>query len=170
MAHADRLRSPTASSKKAKLPRRISQLADHLFRQEAGKLVSILTGIFGIARLQMAEDVVQEALVRALRTWPYSRHPEKSVGLAHADNGLAVDLLRREKLFFEKQPEIITFIEQRLPGASLTNEPMLEEEIKDDRLPVDVCLPTRFSHGGADRAGVESAFAPSAQGKSPRRF
>ena len=48
----------------------ISRLAEHLFREEAGQLVSVLTGIFGIDRLQLAEDVVQEALVRALQTWP----------------------------------------------------------------------------------------------------
>ena len=43
----------------------ISRLTDHLFRHEAGKLISVLTGIFGINRLQFAEDVVQESLVRA---------------------------------------------------------------------------------------------------------
>jgi RNA polymerase sigma factor (sigma-70 family) len=113
----------------------VAQLADHLFRCEAGKLVSILTGIFGIDRLQMAEDVVQEALVRALRTWPYHGIPQNpSAWLMQTAKHLALDLLRREKIFFEKQSEIITFIEQRLPGASLTNEPMLDNEIKDDRL------------------------------------
>src|SRR5690242_2089035 len=54
----------------------ISQLAEHLFRQEAGKLVSVLTGIFGIDHLQLAEDVVQEALIRALQTWPYYGIPK----------------------------------------------------------------------------------------------
>ena len=43
----------------------IPQLTEHLFRHEAGKLVSIITGIFGADRLQLAEDVVQEALARA---------------------------------------------------------------------------------------------------------
>jgi predicted RNA polymerase sigma factor len=51
-------------------------LADHLFRHEAGKLVSVLTGIFGLERLQMAEDVVQESLVRAFQTWPYYGIPK----------------------------------------------------------------------------------------------
>jgi RNA polymerase sigma-70 factor (ECF subfamily) len=32
----------------------ISRLADHLFRAEAGKLVSVLTSIFGVERLQLA--------------------------------------------------------------------------------------------------------------------
>ena len=54
----------------------INRLADHLFRQESGKLVSILTSIFGIERLQLAEDVVQEALVRAIQTWPYYGAPK----------------------------------------------------------------------------------------------
>src|SRR6476646_10856347 len=54
----------------------VSRLAEHLFRHEAGKLVSVLTGIFGIDRLQFAEDVVQEALVRALQTWPYYGIPK----------------------------------------------------------------------------------------------
>jgi RNA polymerase sigma factor (sigma-70 family) len=113
----------------------VIELTDHLFRREAGKLVSILTRIFGIDRLQMAEDVVQEALVRALRTWPYHGVPKNpSAWLMQTAKHLALDLLRREKLFFEKEPEIITFIEQRLPGTSLNDEPMLEDEIKDDRL------------------------------------
>jgi RNA polymerase sigma factor (sigma-70 family) len=113
----------------------ISRLADHLFRREAGKLVSILTGIFGIDRLQMAEDVVQEALVRALRTWPYHGIPKNpSAWLMQTAKHLALDLLRREKLFFNKQSDIITFLEQRLTGPGDTDSPMLDEEIKDDRL------------------------------------
>ena len=49
----------------------ITQLADHLFRNESAKLVSVLTRIFGIERLDFAEDVVQETLAKALKTWPY---------------------------------------------------------------------------------------------------
>ena len=61
----------------------ISRLTEHLFRVEAGKLVSVLTGLFGIDHLQLAEDVVQEALVRAFRTWPYYGIPDQSRGLDH---------------------------------------------------------------------------------------
>ncbi len=72
----------------------ISRLAEHLFRHESGKLVSVLTGIFGIDRLHFAEDVVQEALVRALQTWPYLWDPKKSGRLDHAnsqESGLGFD-------------------------------------------------------------------------------
>ena len=77
----------------------ISRLADHLFRHEAGKLISVLTGIFGINRLQLAEDVVQESLVRALRTWPYAGIPKNPAAwLTQTAKNLALDLIRREKL------------------------------------------------------------------------
>ena len=54
----------------------IPVLTDHLFRHESAKMVSVLTSIFGVDRLQLAEDVVQEALVRALKTWPYYGVPK----------------------------------------------------------------------------------------------
>ena len=113
----------------------ISRLAEHLFRHESGKLVSILTGLFGIERLQMAEDVVQEALVRALQTWPYYGIPQNPAAwLTQTAKNLALDLLRREKVFHEKQTAIITFIEQRSSSRDDGDAPLLEGEIKDDRL------------------------------------
>jgi len=113
----------------------ISGLTDHLFRHEAGKLVSVLTGIFGIERLQLAEDVVQEAMVRALQTWPYYGVPKNPAAwLTQAAKNLALDTIRREKTFQEKQPQIISHIEQ-WPGESEGgSSPAFENEIKDDRL------------------------------------
>jgi RNA polymerase sigma-70 factor (ECF subfamily) len=41
------------------LPGEITQLVEHLFRHEAGKMVSTLTRIFGVKHINLAEDVVQ---------------------------------------------------------------------------------------------------------------
>ncbi|MES2736383.1 MAG: sigma-70 family RNA polymerase sigma factor [Verrucomicrobiota bacterium] len=113
----------------------VSQLADHLFRHEAAKLVSILTGIFGIHRLQMAEDVVQEALARALQTWPFYGVPANPAAwLMQTAKNLALDLIRRESSFQQKQPQIVHFIEQRLADTETGEEPRFDDEIKDDRL------------------------------------
>ncbi len=113
----------------------ISGLTDHLFRHEAGKLVAVLTGIFGIERLQLAEDVVQEAMVRALQTWPYYGVPKNPAAwLTQAAKNLALDTIRREKNFQDKQPQIITHIEQWPGEADGGNSPAFENEIKDDRL------------------------------------
>jgi hypothetical protein len=44
----------------------ISRLAEQFFRHEAGKPVSVLTGRFGIERLELAEVVVEEFLDETL--------------------------------------------------------------------------------------------------------
>jgi RNA polymerase sigma factor (sigma-70 family) len=113
----------------------ISRLTEHLFRVEAGKLVSVLTGLFGIDHLQLAEDVVQEALVRAFRTWPYYGIPANPAAwITQTAKNLAYDLLRREKLFREKQPEITLSVERWSADSSGDDAPLFETEIKDDRL------------------------------------
>ena len=113
----------------------ISRLADHLFRHEAGKLVSVLTGIFGINRLHLAEDVVQESLVRALRTWPYMGVPNNPAAwLTQTAKNLALDVIRREKLFHDKEPQIVAFMEQWPSESAGAESPRFEDEIRDGRL------------------------------------
>src|SRR5437899_10855676 len=113
----------------------ISQLAEHLFRHESGKLVSVLTGIFGFDRLELAEDVVQESLARAMQTWPYYGIPKNPAAwLTQTAKHIAVNVLRREKLFRDKEPQITTHIEQWSDDSNGSDLPLMEGEIKDDRL------------------------------------
>jgi RNA polymerase sigma factor (sigma-70 family) len=113
----------------------ICRLAEHLFRHEAGKLVSVLTGIFGIDRLQLAEDVVQESLVRAMQTWPYYGIPRNPAAwITQTAKHLALDLIRREKVFRDKQSEVVAFIEQRSEDSTAADVPLFDDEIKDNRL------------------------------------
>src|SRR5882672_7913684 len=115
-------------------PEGISQLVEHLFRHESAKMVATLTRIFGIEHLNLAEDVVQEALGRALQTWPYRGIPENpSAWIMRASRNLALDVIRREKVFRGKEVEIARLIEA---GGSSTPEAVifLEHEIADDRL------------------------------------
>src|SRR4029077_16745291 len=113
----------------------ISRLTDDLFRQEAGKLISVLSGIFGINRLQLAEDVVQESLIRALRTWPYTGVPKNPAAwLTQTAKNLSLDLIRREKLFQDKEPQIIAFMEQWPSESAGGDLPRFENEIRDGRL------------------------------------
>src|SRR4051812_43568725 len=115
-------------------PPEVSQVVEHFFRHEAGKMVATLTRIFGIEHLTLAEDVVQEALIRALQTWPFHGIPENpSAWIMRASRNLALDVVRREKVFREKQGEIIRLMEQReatAPNAIIFGE----QEIADDRL------------------------------------
>ena len=40
-------------------------ILEHLFRRQAGRIVSGLAGLLGSRNLQLAEDAVQEAMLRA---------------------------------------------------------------------------------------------------------
>src|SRR5215211_3419551 len=111
----------------------VSQLVEHLFRHESAKMVATLTRIFGIEHLNLAEDVVQETLGRALQTWPYRGIPENpSAWIMRASRNLALDVVRRQKVFRDKEPEIIHLMEQ--PDSAPDAVIFPEREIKDDRL------------------------------------
>ncbi|HEY5242716.1 MAG TPA: hypothetical protein VIJ22_14650, partial [Polyangiaceae bacterium] len=51
------------------------KLVEHLFRHESGRMLAGLVRILGMHNLDLAEDIVQDALVRALETWRYGRLP-----------------------------------------------------------------------------------------------
>ena len=111
----------------------ISHVVEHLFRHEAGKMVATLTGIFGPEHLTLAEDVVQEALARALQTWPYYGVPRNpSAWIMRASRNLALDVVRRQKIFRDKEPELARRIEggNTAPDTGVPSE----QEIADDTL------------------------------------
>jgi RNA polymerase sigma-70 factor (ECF subfamily) len=71
---------------------------DHLFRHEAGRMVAALTRRFGADHLALAEDVVQDALLRALETWKVHGVPDNpSAWLLRTAHHRAIDVLRRAK-------------------------------------------------------------------------
>ena len=83
------------------------EVADHLFRHEGAKVVATLTAHLGTHRLQLAEDVVQEALLRALQTWSYRGVPDNPAAwLTKVAKNLALNVLRREQRWNEKQDTI----------------------------------------------------------------
>lgn len=105
-------------------------LVDGLFRREAGRMVSALCRVFGPHRLELAEDVVQEALLRALREWPFRGVPDNPrAWLARVARNRALDLLRRDATLARKTPLL----------AAEEGEPAPEEvffggEVEDDQL------------------------------------
>jgi RNA polymerase sigma-70 factor (ECF subfamily) len=114
---------------------KVTQVVEHFFRHEAGRIVSTLTRIFGIEHLNRAEDVVQEALARALQTWPYYGIPRNpSAWITQVSKNLALDLIRREKIFRNKEIEIAHSVEQGFADSAGNDAMFAEEEINDDRL------------------------------------
>ena len=102
-------------------PEEVSGVVEHLFRHEAGKMVATLTKIFGIEHLTLAEDVVQETLARALQTWPFYGVPKNpSAWIMRASRNLALDVVRRRKVFQNKQAEIIRLMDRETAGTAVS--------------------------------------------------
>ena len=102
---------------------RSARIAGDLFRRESARLVAMLAGQFGVHRLELAEDVVQEALVRALQTWPYRGVPDNPAAwLTQTAKHLALDHLRREQRWHEKEDGIAMERERWLAGPVATED------------------------------------------------
>src|SRR5205085_1278852 len=103
---------------------------DHLFRQQAGQMVSTLTRIFGSQRLDLAEEVVQDALLKALELWPVGGVPANPGGwLMQVAKNRALDVLRREASMRERMPEI-----ERSFADTATVDTDVQHAFADDQL------------------------------------
>src|SRR5216110_2131455 len=92
----------------------VSQVVDHLFRRETGKMVATLTRILGFENLQLAEDVVQDALLKAMQNWAFNGVPRNpSAWLMQVARNQALDAVRRQQNFRSKEEDISAFFELR---------------------------------------------------------
>jgi RNA polymerase sigma-70 factor (ECF subfamily) len=111
------------------------ELGDHLFRQEAGRMVAALTRIFGVHNLALAEDVVQDAFCRALDVWRFRGVPENpSAWLMATAKNRAIDVLRRERTARTFAPELGRLLESEWTLVPLVEELFGAQSVKDDLL------------------------------------
>jgi RNA polymerase sigma factor (sigma-70 family) len=110
----------------------INQLLDHLFRRESGKLISILTRIFGPENIDLAEDVVQDALGEAISQWTYNGIPQNPAGwLYKVAKNKALNILNREK--YKRKYSAVMLNSEKMYEPDLDYF-FSEQEIKDDQL------------------------------------
>jgi RNA polymerase sigma factor (sigma-70 family) len=113
----------------------ITHTVDHLFRRESGRLVAILARRLGAAHLHLAEDVVQDALLRAMEVWPFTGVPENpSAWLLQTARNRAFDTLRRGRVLVKRGPDLAPLIEDCAREALSAPAPQFEDEIADSQL------------------------------------
>ncbi|MGV3638359.1 MAG: RNA polymerase sigma factor [Flavobacteriales bacterium] len=110
-------------------------MTDRLFRHEAGRMVGALTRLFGTQHLELAEDVVQETLLKAMRDWPYHGVPENPAAWLHrVAKNLAIDQLRRKSRGLELLKENATLLRSEWTLSATVDEAFTETSIADDQL------------------------------------
>jgi RNA polymerase sigma-70 factor, ECF subfamily len=83
-------------------------------------MVAYFTRLFGPAHLDLAEETVQEAMLRALQTWPYQGVPENAAAwLFRVARNSAIDSIRRRKLLAGE--EILAEIRCWMSSSATTN-------------------------------------------------
>src|SRR4029079_1290076 len=110
----------------------VNQLVDHLYRHESGKLIAVLTRVFGTASLELVEDVVQDSLIEAMKTWPYNGVPaDPSAWLYKVAKNKALNILQREK--YKHQYSLKVLHELRNADNSFPVD-RISEQLQDDQL------------------------------------
>lgn len=106
-----------------------TKLVDHLFRHHSGKMVAVLTRIFGLQHLDIIEDAVQDTFIKASITWrkQLPEHPE--AWLTKAAKNRVLDIFRTLKTQKKHHSNITS-------GAATIaiNELFLDNEIEDAQL------------------------------------
>ncbi|HZT01635.1 MAG TPA: sigma-70 family RNA polymerase sigma factor [Steroidobacteraceae bacterium] len=106
-------------------------LPEHYFRHEFGRLVSVLSRRFGVHRVELCEDAVQTALLRAVQSWPQRGLPDdRSAWLYRVALNEVLGALRRAKHTDTSADDI----EELAAEAGTEEAVFLENEVKDDQL------------------------------------
>ena len=105
------------------------KMLDHLFRHQYGKMVSILTRIFGLQHLETIEDAVQDTFISAMKSWQGNLPENPEAWLTRSAKNRTLDLFR--KLSAEDAR-----IAKMASGADTMaiNELFLEHEVDDSVL------------------------------------
>lgn len=95
-------------------------------------MVSHLTRLLGPAYLDLAEETVQETMLRALQVWPYQGIPENAPAwLFRVAHNAAIDAVRRRRLSNDREQQAVADLAR---SATLAAEPDLDEQLRDDEL------------------------------------
>lgn len=112
-------------------------------------MVSALTRIFGVHKLALAEDVVQDAFCRAFEVWPMRGLPDNpSSWLMATARNRALDVLRRQRTARNFAPELGRLLESEWTLAPVVDEIFSADALDDGmlRMMFSCCHPRLSEH------------------------
>lgn len=80
-----------------------NELIRELFKTEYRKIISVLSRLFGLAHIEIAEDITNDTFLLATETWKRKGIPENPTAwLYTVAKNKTKDLLKRDKIFADK--------------------------------------------------------------------
>ncbi|CAM1372683.1 RNA polymerase sigma factor [Tenacibaculum xiamenense] len=79
---------------------------DHLFRHHRGKMVAVLTRIFGLSNLEIIEDSIQDTFLKASISWKINLPENPEAWLTQAAKNRLLDIFRKLKNEKKHTPEL----------------------------------------------------------------
>ena len=119
-----------------------SELIQNLFRQEFAKMVAVISKMYGLQYIEIAEDIVSETFLQATESWEQKGIPPNPTAWLYAvAKQKTLYHFRRNKIFDEKVLPAIKAAEEKSIEPNDVN--FSEQNIKDSQLQMmfAVCNP-----------------------------
>jgi RNA polymerase sigma-70 factor (ECF subfamily) len=108
---------------------------EHLFRREAGRMSAVVVRLVGFGHLDLAEDIVHDALVQALEVWKFRGVPANPAAwLMAAAKNRAIDVIRRERTERRFAPEVADLLSTEWSLVPTVASAFEDKEIVDAEL------------------------------------
>jgi RNA polymerase sigma-70 factor (ECF subfamily) len=113
----------------------VPETIEQVFRRESGRLISVLTRLLGPQNLELAEDVLQDAFVSAVREWSANGIPDNPPAwLLTAARRRAIDAIRRERTRRTFAADLAKFLDSEWTLAITVDDAFGEQWMRDDQL------------------------------------
>ncbi|MEQ9424770.1 MAG: sigma-70 family RNA polymerase sigma factor [Cyclobacteriaceae bacterium] len=110
-----------------KKPNTPKALTDHFFRHEYSKMVAVISRYFGLNKLDLAEDIVQDTLLEAMKNWEYNGiPPNPEAWLYKVAKNKAINAIKKSKFESTEWPKV--------DDSGATEDLFDENKIQDDML------------------------------------
>ena len=112
----------------------MAELTAHLFRENSGKMLAVLSRMFGLSKIDFVMDVVQDTFETALIKWKFSGVPDNPSGwLMQVAKNKALNVFKRESKSKSFSPSVyLSHFESGMEAQF--NILLSPKEIKDSQL------------------------------------
>ena len=113
----------------------IENRINHLFRHESGKMISVIARIIGYDKVDEAEDIVQDTLLKAMQTWSIKGVPDNpEAWLYSVAKNKAIDEILKNKNKVKYESEVSCLLYTDMSLIPTIDKMFLDNEIEDSQL------------------------------------